>query len=71
MMELFRSGNGNEGKTAFDLVNAVTDWADHCKNYREDDRTAERRFLSSSMGGEADRLKTAAFSAARKLASAV
>jgi phage/plasmid-like protein (TIGR03299 family) len=69
MMTLFRSGRGNEGKSAFDLVNAATDWADHVKNYRDDERRAERRFLSSSMGGEADRLKTAAFSAARRLAS--
>lgn len=68
MTELFLHGQGNAGASAFDLVNAVTDWADHEKTYRDDDRTAERRFLSSSMGGDADRLKTAAFQAARKLA---
>jgi phage/plasmid-like protein (TIGR03299 family) len=71
MLHLFRHGAGNEGRSAFDLVNAVTDWADHVKRYRADERTAERRFLSSALGGEADRLKGAAFMEARKLASAV
>jgi hypothetical protein len=71
MMELFRCGKGNEGRSAFDLVNAVTDWADHVKGYRQDDKTGERRFMESSMGGKADRIKTEAFRAARKLAAAV
>ena len=68
MTELFRSGRGNSGATAFDVLNAVTDWADHGKTYRDDDRTAERRFLSASFGGDADRLKSAAYEATRTLA---
>ena len=68
MTELFRSGHGNQGASAFDVVNAVTDWADHRKAYRENDTTAERRFVSASLGGEADRLKSAAYRAARQLA---
>jgi len=68
MTELFRSGQGNSGSTAFDVLNAVTDWADHAKTYRDDDNTAERRFLSTSFGGPADKLKNSAFSAVRDLA---
>ena len=70
MVDLFRTGAGNSGRNAFDFVNAVTDWADHDKNYREDEGTAERRFLSSNFGGAADTLKTEAFRMARNLISA-
>lgn len=69
MTDLFRNGAGNEGKTAFDILNAVTDWADHCKGYRDDKNTAERRFMGSTLGGAADRLKTTAFKAVRSLVS--
>ena len=68
MTELFSTGQGNAGSSAFDVLNAVTDWADHAKTYRDDDRTAERRFLSASFGGDADRLKSAAYAAVRDLA---
>jgi hypothetical protein len=70
MSELFRTGNGNAGKNAFDLVNAVTDWVDHRKSYREDDQKAERRFISSTLGGSGTAMKAAAFMAARKLVTA-
>ena len=70
MSELFRTGSGNAGKNAFDLVNAVTDWVDHKKSYREDDQKAERRFISSTLGGSGTAMKAAAFMAARKLVSA-
>ncbi len=69
MTELFRSGRGNTGTTAFDVVNAVTDWVDHVKVYRSDERTDERRFINSNLGGEADRLKSSAFRAAKRLAA--
>ena len=70
MSELFRTGNGNAGKNAFDLVNAVTDWVDHRKSYREDDQKAERRFISSTLGGSGTAMKAAACVAARKLVTA-
>lgn len=65
MYDLFRSGAGNEGKTAFDALNAVTDWVDHKRQFRED--TQERRFLYSALGGEGDRLKRTAFNKAKEL----
>lgn len=64
MFNLFRHGAGNEGKTAFDAVNAVTDWVDHSKGYRDDAGAGERRFLNSTMSGDGDRLKRAALKSA-------
>lgn len=65
MYELFRSGAGNEGKTAFDALNAVTDWVDHKRQFRDD--TQERRFLYASLGGEGDRMKRQAYYKAKAL----
>jgi len=67
MFQLFGNGAGNEGKTAFDLVNAVTDWVDHSKSYRDDATAGERRFLNSTMSGEGDRMKRAALRNANQL----
>lgn len=66
MYELFRSGAGNEGKSAFDVLNAVTDWVDHKRQFR-DDSDNERRFLYSSLGGEGDRMKRQAFAKVKAL----
>lgn len=64
MLELFRHGAGNEGKTAFDALNAVTDWVDHSKGFRDNDGAGERRFLDSTMSGGGDRLKRSALNRA-------
>ncbi|OAM91615.1 DUF932 domain-containing protein [Termitidicoccus mucosus] len=67
MLELFRHGNGNEGKTAFDFLNGVTDWQDHHYNYRNTEGKAERRFLDTTTGAGAA-FKVQAFQAAKQLA---
>ena len=67
MFNLFRHGAGNEGTTAFDLVNAVTDWVDHSKSYRDDANAGERRFLNSTMSGDGDRMKRSALKHANQL----
>jgi phage/plasmid-like protein (TIGR03299 family) len=69
MVDLFKNGNGNEGKNLFDAVNAVTDWVDHGKNYRDNETTAERRFMNSNMSGGGDRMKRAALNKAHELVS--
>jgi len=33
MMELFRTGAGNSGRTMFDALNAATDWVDHKRQF--------------------------------------
>lgn len=71
MMQLYRTGAGNEGKTAFDALNAVTDWIDHKRQFRGNDNLPERRFLFAALGGEGDRMKVQAFRDARKLVAAV
>ena len=70
MFQLYRHGAGNEGKNLFDAVNAVTDWVDHSKGYRDDGSAGERRFLNSSMSGDGDRLKRSALKAANALVTA-
>jgi len=47
LVELFNTGEGNEGKTRWDAFNAVTEYATHFRNYRETDvRSVEtNRFL--------------------------
>jgi phage/plasmid-like protein (TIGR03299 family) len=70
MAELFVSGDGNQGRSAFDLVNAVTDWVDHKKGFREDEGMAERRFISLSLGGQGDKIKSLAFAMAQSLVTA-
>lgn len=67
MIELFRKGPGNAGRNAFDVLNAVTDWVDHHKNFRDDEGKDERRFLYSALG-EGSNLKTSALHAAKQLA---
>lgn len=51
ILDLYREGAGNSGKTAFDLFNGITDWLDH----REvgDVKAAERRMEKSVMGEDA------------------
>lgn len=68
MTELFRGGRGNAGRSAFGVLNAVTDWADHRKGYRQNDGWLERRFIDSTLGGKAQLMKADAFRAAKQLA---
>lgn len=68
MMAIYRVGSGNCGTTAFDFLNAVTDWVDHSRPFREAGNVAERRFLFAAMGGEGDRMKGSAFRQAKCLA---
>ena len=68
MMALYRVGSGNCGATAFDFLNAVTDWVDHKRNFRERGNVPERRFEFAALGGEGDRMKTTAFRQAKALA---
>jgi len=67
MMALFKIGRGNEGKTAFDLVNAVTDFVDHHKVYKESEGKDERRFLDTTFGGVGAGLKKRALKMAMAL----
>ena len=71
MVTLFHTGAGNSGSSAFDALNAVTDWVDHKKHYRDTGNVTERRFLYSTLGGEGDRLKRTAFRQARQLAASL
>jgi len=50
LVDLFRNGAGNSGETAFDGLNAVTDWVDHQRNFREGADIDDRRFTYSLMG---------------------
>lgn len=70
MLALYRRGKGNEGRSAFDVLNAVTDWIDHERAMRPDKDQAEKRFIFAALGGEGDRLKSAAFKAVRGLITA-
>lgn len=69
MLDLWKGGAGNEGKTLFDAVNAVTDWADHQRKFRAGG-SPESRFLFNSLGGEGDRLKVKALRHAADLVAA-
>ena len=64
MVHLFRNGAGNEGKTAFDAVNAVTDWVDHHRRFADGNDVGERRFLytTSGMGASMKRGSVSMFS---------
>lgn len=66
MTYLFKHGAGNEGKTYFDAVNAVTDFVDHKKSYREDDGTDERRFFDVAIDGGGSVMKRKAVKLARQ-----
>jgi len=68
MMELFRTGAGNSGRTMFDALNAATDWVDHKRQFRDGGNIPERRFLFAALGGAGDRMKVTAFRAAKVLA---
>lgn len=50
MVYSFQSGRGNEGRTAFDILNAVTDYVDHVRPFRMNDTTSSRRFDYALMG---------------------
>ena len=51
LVTLFRTGAGNEGRTAFDALNAVTDYVDHSGKFRgTPTASAEGRMLYATMG---------------------
>jgi len=50
MVYLFRNGKGNEGKTAFDALNGLTDWVDHQRAFAESDSMQEVKFLYTTQG---------------------
>lgn len=52
ILEKFQHGAGNEGSTAFDLFNGVTDWLDHYEV--KDIKGAENRMKRVVFGAEAD-----------------
>lgn len=54
VIDLYRHGAGNEGKTAFDLFNGVTDWLDH-KTVKSS-AAAERR-MDNVIFGDGAKLK--------------
>ena len=69
LMTLFSVGKGNGGKTAFDYLNAATDYVDHARNFRNTGgNISERRFLDSNLGGLGDKMKARAFKQAKVLA---
>ena len=55
----FRTGQGNSGRTAWDLMNGITEWQNHGKAYRNTDDTTshENRLHSLSLGDESTRSK--------------
>jgi phage/plasmid-like protein (TIGR03299 family) len=62
VFDLFRNGAGNEGKTAYDIFNAFTDYVDHSRSTRvsDGDDRSENTF-SSSVFGSGDALKQKVF----------
>jgi len=52
VLELYRNGAGNSGRTAYDLFNGLTDWLDHYE--AKDQRGAELRMERVTIGREAD-----------------
>jgi phage/plasmid-like protein (TIGR03299 family) len=67
MVQLFHSGRGNEGKSMFDAINAVTDWVDHSKEYRQTATADERRFMDTTMDGNGLSMKRKALRLAQQL----
>lgn len=70
MLHLFKEGRGNEGETYFDAVNAVTDWVDHAKEYRNTATMGERRFEDITISGDGTSMKKKAVKLAHGLALA-
>lgn len=61
IVSLFREGTGNQGRTRWDALNAVTEWVDHRRSYGRTQLGGadETRFASTLFGSGAD-LKAAA-----------
>jgi hypothetical protein len=56
LMELFRSGRGNSGKTLADLFSGVTEYYTH--ESAGSDKNPSRQFVSSEFGASSDRKKS-------------
>lgn len=61
IIELFESGTGNDGESAWHLYNAATEWVDHYRN------ADEEKALDSSLFGSGANLKGKAFDKAISL----
>lgn len=62
VFELFREGRGNQGQTAWDAYNAVTEYLSYCRGKSQDNR------LNSLWFGESQKTNERAFREAVKLA---
>lgn len=60
IVDLFANGAGNLGATRWDALNGLTEWVNHHNNIGKLEkggrRAAERRMISSLMGGPSDQL---------------
>jgi phage/plasmid-like protein (TIGR03299 family) len=62
LVTLFRRGTGNEGRTAWDAFNAVTEFVDHKRTVRSTDgRSKEEARFESALLGTGDALKASAY----------
>ena len=62
VFDLFRNGAGNEGKTAYDIFNAFTDYADHERSTRvTDGSNRQENVFSSAVFGSGNKLKQQVF----------
>ncbi len=61
IFDLFQKGTGNKGKTRYDMLNGVTEYADHGKTFRvSSNRSEEDSRFETTMFGSGHRLKNQA-----------
>ena len=60
IVDLFANGAGNLGATRWDALNGLTEWVNHHNNVgkleKQGRQAAERRLVSTLMGGPQDQL---------------